>query len=69
LREEVAALSCLGATYIQLDAPHYTSLLHATNREFYERQGWTIEGWLDRGIELENAVMEGHPELTFGFHL
>lgn len=69
LREEVAELSRLGATYVQLDAPHYTSLLNATNREFYEGQGWTIEGWLDRGIELENAVMEGHPELTFGFHL
>ena len=65
LREEVAELARLGATYIQLDAPHYTSLLNATNREFYEDQGWTIEG----GIELENAVMEGHPELTFGFHL
>lgn len=69
LREEVGELARLGARYIQIDAPHYTALLDPAGREFYERQGWSVEGWLARGIELENAVMENQPDVTFGFHL
>ena len=69
LRDEVAELARLGARYIQIDAPHYTSLLDPAGRKFYERQGWSVEAWLARGIELENAVMENQPDVTFGFHL
>jgi len=69
LRGEVAELVRLGATYIQLDAPHYPLLLDARTRAFYEEQGWTIDRWLSRGIEMDNAVMNGFPEVTFGFHL
>ena len=69
LREEVEELARLGATYIQLDAPHYHLLLDPGTRAFYESQGWTLEKWLDRGIELDNAVMEDVPGVTFGFHL
>ena len=28
-----------------------------------------MERWLDHGIELDNAVIDGHPGVTFGFHL
>ncbi len=69
LREEVAELVRLGATYIQIDAPHYTSLLDPETRAFYEGQGWSLDKWLSRGIELDNAVMDGFPGVTFGFHL
>ena len=69
LRDEVTELARLGARYIQIDAPHYTSLLDPAGREFYERQGWSVDAWLARGIELENAVMENQPDVTFGFHL
>ena len=69
LREEVAELVRLGATYIQLDAPHYGLLLDSKTRRFYEEQGWSLDQWLDRGIELDNAVMEGFPGVTFGFHV
>lgn len=69
LRDEIRELLRLGATYIQVDAPHYTSLLDPSQREYYLRQGWSVDEWLERGIELENAVMEGFPEVTFGFHL
>jgi 5-methyltetrahydropteroyltriglutamate--homocysteine methyltransferase len=69
LREEVAELVRLGATYIQLDAPHYTSLLDPKTRAFYEGQGWTLDQWLSQGIEMDNAVMDGFPAVTFGFHL
>jgi len=69
LRDEVRELVRLGARYVQLDAPHYTALLDPKTRAFYEQRGWTLEQWLDRGIELDNAVMDGFREVTFGFHL
>ena len=69
MRDEVAELVRLGATYIQLDAPHYPLLLDPKTRAFYERQGWRLDWWLDRGIEMDNAVIGDFPEVTFGFHL
>ncbi|MFQ5994442.1 MAG: cobalamin-independent methionine synthase II family protein [Acidiferrobacterales bacterium] len=69
LRGEVEELARLGATYIQIDAPHYTLLLDPKTRAFYEQQGWSLDRWLDRGIELDNALMTGFPNVTFGFHL
>jgi 5-methyltetrahydropteroyltriglutamate--homocysteine methyltransferase len=69
LRDEVAELVRLGATYIQIDAPHYTSLLDPGTRAFYEEQGWTVDRWLSQGIEMDNALMRGFSEVTFGFHL
>jgi 5-methyltetrahydropteroyltriglutamate--homocysteine methyltransferase len=69
LRAEVAELVRLGARYIQLDAPHYALLLDPTTRGFYERLGWKVDRWLSRGIELDNAVMAGFPEVTFALHV
>jgi 5-methyltetrahydropteroyltriglutamate--homocysteine methyltransferase len=69
LREEVDELVELGATYLQLDAPHYPLLLDPRYRDFYESRGWPAERWLDLGVELDNAVMGDHPGVTFGFHL
>ncbi len=69
LRGEVAELVRLGATYIQLDAPHYGLLIDPKTRTFYELQGWSVDRWLDQGVELDNAVMSDFPQVTFGFHL
>jgi 5-methyltetrahydropteroyltriglutamate--homocysteine methyltransferase len=69
LRDEVAELTRLGATYIQLDAPQYPLLIDPKTRAFYEAQGWSLDRWLHQGIELDNAVMGDFPEVTFGFHL
>lgn len=69
LREEVDELVRLGATYIQLDAPHYPLLLDTQTRTFYERLGWDMDRWLSRGIELDNHVIGDHPGVTFAFHL
>ncbi len=69
LREEVAELVRLGATYIQLDAPHYALLLDPATCGFYESQGWSTERYLERGIEMDNAVIGDFPGVTFGFHL
>ncbi len=74
LRGEVAELIRLGATYIQMDAPHYPLLLDPETRRFYEQRGSSVEMCL----EMDNAVMSSRPsgfpkpggsEVTFGFHL
>jgi 5-methyltetrahydropteroyltriglutamate--homocysteine methyltransferase len=69
LREEVEELVRLGASYIQLDAPHYPLLLDPNTRAFYERQGWDLEDYLERGIAMDNAVISDFPGVTFSFHL
>jgi len=69
LREEVEELAEYGATYIQLDAPHYPLLLEPETRAFYEAQGWSTEEWLDLGVALDNQVMSRVDGVTFGLHL
>ena len=69
LREEVEELVRLGATYVQLDAPHYPLLLERKTREFYEQRGWDLDKWLSRGVELDNHVLGEHAGLTTAFHL
>ena len=69
LREEVTELVRQGATYIQIDAPHYGLLLDPKTRGFYERRGWSLDQWLSQGIELDNAIMDGFSSVTFGFHV
>jgi 5-methyltetrahydropteroyltriglutamate--homocysteine methyltransferase len=68
-RSEVAELARLGATYIQIDAPHYPLLIDPGTRAFYENQGWPLEKYLARGIEMDNAVIDAAPGVTFAFHL
>jgi 5-methyltetrahydropteroyltriglutamate--homocysteine methyltransferase len=69
LREEVEELIRLGATYIQLDAPHYPLLIDPAYRDFYESRGWPADRWLELGLELDNLVIGDHPHVTFGMHL
>ncbi len=69
LREEVDELVRLGATYVQLDAPHYPLLIDPAMRAFYESRGWPAERWLELGLEFDNEVIGDRPGVTFGFHL
>ena len=69
LRGEVDELVRLGATYIQLDAPHYPLLVDPAYREFYESRGWPAARWIARGVELDNEVIGDHPGVTFAMHL
>src|ERR671918_13899 len=69
LREEVDELAEYGASYIQLDAPHYPLLLEPKTRAFYEAQGWSAREWLELGVALDNRVMAGIDDVTFGLHL
>jgi 5-methyltetrahydropteroyltriglutamate--homocysteine methyltransferase len=69
LRAEVAELVRLGCTYIQLDAPQYAALLDPDIREGYRQRGNDPDELLDRCIEMDNAVIAGHPGVTFAVHL
>jgi len=69
LRGEVAELIRLGCTYIQFDAPQYAGLLDPEIRAGYARRGNDPDQLLDRCIELDNAVIDGHLGVTFGIHL
>lgn len=69
LRDEVAELVRLGATYIQIDAPFYPLLLNPATRAACESLGWSADEWLHYGIEMDNAMMGDFPTVTFGFHL
>jgi len=75
LCEEVAELARLGATYIQIDAPHYALLIDPTTRRFYEQQAAqagraaSMQQWLERALELDNALISAAPAVTYGFHL
>lgn len=69
LREEVAELSRLGAGYIQIDAPQYGLILDPKTLGFYEGLGWNLDRWLSLGVDLDNAVMNGFADVTFGFHI
>lgn len=69
LREEVDELVRLGATYLQLDAPHYPLLVDPAYRDFYASRGWPPDKWLEYGLELDNFVIGDRPGVTFSFHL
>jgi 5-methyltetrahydropteroyltriglutamate--homocysteine methyltransferase len=69
LRDEVAELVRLGCTYIQIDSPQYAALLDAGIRDGYRQRGNDPDRLLDLSIEMDNAVIGGHPGITFGLHL
>ncbi len=69
LREEADELEAMGATYLQLDAPHYTMVLDPRYRDFYATRGWPTERWIELGLELDNRVIGDRRGVTFGFHL
>ena len=68
-RREVEELARLGCTYIQIDGPQYGALLDSKMREGYRQRGSDPEELIDRCIEMDNAIIEGHPGVTFGLHI
>ena len=59
----------LGCDYVQIDAPQYAALLDETIREGYRQRGSDPDKMLDACIELDNAIIDGHPGITFGIHI
>ena len=68
-RREIAELVRLGCTYVQVDAPQYAGLLDPEMREGHRKRGNDPEQLLDRCIELDNAMIDGFPGVTFGLHI
>ena len=68
-RREVLELVRLGCTYVQIDAPQYAALLDPELREGYRQRGSDPDRLIDICIEMDNAVIGNHPEVTFGLHI
>ena len=68
-RREVEELIRLGCTYIQIDAPQYAALLDAKMREGYRQRGNDPDKMIDVCIDMDNAIIDGHPGVTFGIHI
>ena len=68
-RREVDELARLGCNYIQIDAPQYAALLDPELREGYRQRGSDPEKLIDACIEMDNAIIEDHPGVTFAIHI
>ena len=68
-RREVDELIRLGCTYVQIDAPQYAALLDPELREGYRKRGSDPETLIDTCIEMDNAIIAGHPGVTFAIHI
>jgi len=68
-RREIDELVRLGCTYVQIDAPQYAALLDPKIRAGYRERGSDPEQLIDRCIELDNAIIENHPGVTFAIHI
>src|SRR2546426_3897112 len=68
-RREIQELRRLGCTYVQIDAPQYAALLDESIREGYRQRGSDPDKLIDACIELDNAIVDGHPGMTFGVHI
>ena len=68
-RREVDELARLGCTYIQIDAPQYAALLDPELRDGYRKRGSDPEKLIDACIEMDNAIIEDHPGVTFAMHI
>jgi len=68
-RREIEELRRLGCTYVQVDAPQYAALLDPELRRGYEERGNNPDQMLDACIELDNAIIAGHPGMTFAIHV
>ncbi len=68
-RREVEELIRLGCTYIQIDAPQYAALLDPQMREGYRQRGSDPDKLIDTCIEMDNAIIDGHPGVTFAIHI
>src|SRR6188768_3117735 len=68
-RREIAELGRLGCEYVQIDAPQYAALLDEKIREGYRQRGSDPDTLLETCIDLDNAIIDGHPGMTFGIHI
>jgi 5-methyltetrahydropteroyltriglutamate--homocysteine methyltransferase len=71
MRDEVQALIDEGASYIQLDAPSYSTFYDARRRELLKQSGVDPAAALDAAVAADNAMIQGikrGPEVVIGIH-
>jgi len=71
MREEVQALIDEGASYLQLDAPSYSTFYDARRRELLKASGVDPVEALDAAIAADNAMIQGvkrQPGVVIGIH-
>jgi len=68
-RREIQELRRLGCSYVQIDAPQYAALLDESIREGYRQRGSDPDKLIGACIEMDNAIVDGHPGMTFGVHI
>ena len=71
IRDEIQWLVSEGVTYIQLDAPYYSSYLDPAQRERMQQAGRDPDAELQRGIEGDNSCLKGiaRDNLTVALHV
>lgn len=69
LREEVAELVRLGCEYVQVDAPEFGMLIDPHQQAWFAGKGFDPQRLLEEGTDMINAVIDGHPGITFGLHV
>ena len=71
MRDEVQALIDEGASYVQLDAPSYSTFYDPQRRELLQQSGVDPTRALDAAIAADNAMIQGvkrSPEVVIGIH-
>ena len=72
MRDEVQALIDEGASYVQLDAPSYSTFFDPKRRASLDASGVNSKEALDAAIAADNGMIQGirafHPETTIGIH-
>lgn len=69
MRDLVGGLVDAGFDTIQLDCPRYSTLVMAETRERMRGLGIEPETWLGDMIALDNELMDGFPDVTWGMHV
>jgi 5-methyltetrahydropteroyltriglutamate--homocysteine methyltransferase len=69
LKDEVAELARLGAEYIQIDAPEFGMLIDEHQRAWFAGKGFAPDRLIQDGVEMINAIIDGHPGIVFGLHI
>jgi 5-methyltetrahydropteroyltriglutamate--homocysteine methyltransferase len=68
-RQMVGELVAAGCRYIQIDGPEYTAYVDPPSLERMRAHGEDPEQSLARAIAMDNAIMAGFPDVTFGLHI
>ncbi len=69
VRQLVEQLVAAGVRYIQLDAPRYTHLVSEEGLANFRKLQIDTKTWLGEMIALDNQLIAGFPDVTFGLHL